>query len=89
MTTQTNIQAKARIQVLSSESGIIQQIVNDREVRLAVTRESHVLFFHTYLGHYVKYPTADFQKEIFRITEDESVRFAVIIAFRDQPNPLL
>jgi len=83
MTTQTNIQAKARIQVLSSESGIIQQIVNDREVRLAVTRESHVLFFHTYLGHYVKYPTADFQKEIFRITEDESVRFAVIIAFRD------
>lgn len=48
-----------------------------------MTRESHLLFFHTYLGHYVKYPTADFQKEIFRITEDESNRFAVIIAFRD------
>lgn len=83
MASRTIVEAKARIQVLAVESEIIQQIVNDREVRLAVTRKSHLLFFHTYLGHYVKYPTADFQKEIFRITEDESVRFAVIIAFRD------
>lgn len=83
MTSKTNVQAKARIKIVSAEPAIIKQIVNDREVRLAVTCGSHLLFFHTYLGHYVKYPTADFQKEIFRITEDESIRFAVIIAFRD------
>lgn len=83
MTNRTSVEAKAQIQTVTIEPGIIQQIVDDRDVRLAVTRESHLLFFHTYLGHYVKYPTADFQKDIFQITEDDSIRFAVIIAFRD------
>lgn len=83
MTTKTNIQAKVRIQVTETESGIIQKIINDRKIRLAVTYENHLLFFHTYLGHYVKYPTADFQKEMFRITEDDSIKHAVIVAFRD------
>lgn len=83
MTVKTILRARACIQIAVAEPAIIQQIVNDRDVRLAVTYESHYLFFHTYLGHYVKYPTADFQKEIFRITEDHSVKFAVIIAFRD------
>lgn len=83
MTNKTDLQAKAQIQVVAADPRIIQQIVNDRDVRLAVTRASHLLFFHTYLGHYVKYPTADFQKEMFQITEDDSVKFAVFISFRD------
>jgi phage terminase large subunit-like protein len=74
--------ATKKKQTKAIDTGIIQQIVNDREVRLAVTYESHFLFFHTYLGHYVKYPTADFQKEMFSITEDSSGKLAVIVAFR-------
>ncbi len=69
-------------QTKATDTGIIQQIVNDRKVRLAVTYESHFLFFHTYLGHYVKYPTADFQKEMFGITDDLSNKLAVVVAFR-------
>ncbi|PIP27195.1 MAG: hypothetical protein COX30_03225 [Candidatus Moranbacteria bacterium CG23_combo_of_CG06-09_8_20_14_all_39_10] len=83
MTTSTSIGAMARIQSVITESDIIQQIVNVRDIRLAATYGSHYLFFHTYLSHYVKYPTAEFQRDIFRITEDESIKHAVIVAFRD------
>ena len=65
-----------------NQGQIIQQLINDKKVRLQATRESHYLFFHVYLGEYVRYETADFQREMFRITEDDSVRGAVIVAFR-------
>ena len=83
MTVQATIRAKARIQNNTLSPAIIEKIVDDRSVRLAIAYKSHFWFFHTYLGHYVKYPTADFQKKMFQITEDESIRLAVIIAFRD------
>lgn len=35
-----------------------------------------------YFHEYVEYEIADFQKEIFRITEDQNNRLAVIVAFR-------
>lgn len=54
----------------------------DRKVRTAITRESHLMFFHFYFAHYVKYKTADFQKEIFALTEDEMIRNLYIVAFR-------
>ncbi len=57
-------------------------ITKDRAVRQAVTRESHLMFFHLYFPHYVKYAIAEFQKDIFRITEDLSNRLACIVAFR-------
>lgn len=40
------------------------------------------MFFGIYFGHYAKYRTADFQKEMFAITEDETIKNAVIVAFR-------
>lgn len=43
---------------------------------------SHYWFFHIYFSHYIKYQTADFQREIFTITENEQNKLAVIVAFR-------
>ena len=59
-----------------------EAITQDRAVRQAATRESHLMFFHIYFPHYVKYPIADFQRDIFRITEDQSNRLACVVAFR-------
>jgi len=63
-------------------SNPIDAIAKDRVVRQAVARESHLMFFHLYFSHYVKYQIAEFQKDIFRITEDTSNKLACIVAFR-------
>jgi predicted phage terminase large subunit-like protein len=65
---------------IDSES--FEAITKDRIVRQAVTKESHLMFFHLYFSHYVKYPIAEFQKDIFRITEDQTNMLACIVAFR-------
>ena len=41
-----------------------------------------ILFFYVYFPHYVTYPIADFQKEMFKVTEDEKNKLACIVAFR-------
>lgn len=58
------------------------RIIKDPALRRAAAIASHYWFFHLYLSHYVKYPTADFQREMFAITEDERIKNAVIVAFR-------
>ncbi len=65
-----------------NKENVLEQIMKDRAVRQAVTRESHTMFFHIYFPHYVKYPLAEFHKDIFRITEDQSNKLACIVAFR-------
>ena len=64
-------------------SELFEQMLTDRKVRAAVCGESHYAFFHFYLAHAVDYDTAPFHKEIFHLTEDESVRKIFICAFRD------
>ena len=61
---------------------LLERMLKDQKVRVAVIKESHVLFFHFYFAHYIKYPTAEFQKEIFALTEDISERNLFIVAFR-------
>lgn len=58
------------------------EIINNRAVRQNVAYQSHLLFFNIYFPHYVKYPIAEFQKDIFRITEDSENKLACIISFR-------
>lgn len=60
-----------------------RKVMKDTDVRRAVTRENHLLFFHTYFHHYVKYDMADFHRELFAITEDDSIKLAVVEAFRN------
>lgn len=61
---------------------LIEKITKDKNVRTELTTGSHIWFFHTYIGEYVKYPTAQFQKKFFTITEDESNKLVVLTAFR-------
>ena len=56
--------------------------MKDRKARVAITRDSHAWFFHTYFSNYVKYTTAPFQHELFILTEDESKQLGVVVAFR-------
>jgi predicted phage terminase large subunit-like protein len=60
----------------------INQIVNNKKLRIEAARSSHLLFFHMYLADHVEYVTAPFQKEMFDLTQDESLKFLVICAFR-------
>lgn len=62
---------------------VINQILVDKAARVAIVSQSHYWFFHLYFSQYVKYPTADFQKEMFALTEDNETRMAVIVAFRN------
>src|SRR6185295_2734295 len=61
---------------------LTQQIIGDNIVRRSVTRQSHLWFFHVYFSHYITYPTAPFQREIFALSENEAVKTLAIVAFR-------
>jgi hypothetical protein len=61
---------------------ITDVLMRDRRARIELARQSHYCFFHLYLSHYVTHPTADFQRTLFQVTQDQSVAFAVIVAFR-------
>ena len=61
---------------------IVERMIKSKQVRTAIIRKSHYLFFHFYFHHYVVYPTADFQREIFGLTEDKNLKNFFIVAFR-------
>ncbi|MBT5823818.1 hypothetical protein HOH67_01675, partial [Candidatus Peregrinibacteria bacterium] len=60
----------------------LNDLIQDQKTRRELTYGSHFLFFHTYFSHYIDCKTADFQKEMFSLTEDMSVKSIVIVAFR-------
>lgn len=58
-------------------------MIMDKKFRVAMVRKSHFWFFHYYFGTtYVKYRTADFQREILQLSQDRNVQNLVITAFR-------
>lgn len=65
----------------TQEQLLIEELLKNRTLRLEIARQNHLWFFNLYLSHYVKWPTADFQKEFFCVTETE--KRAVIVAFRN------
>ncbi len=60
-----------------------KNIIRKQLTRVEVTKRSHLWFFHTYLSHHVKYPIADFHREMFGITEDDQIKLAAICSFRE------
>lgn len=58
------------------------KMFRDRRVRTAITRQSHFMFFHFYFAHYVKYPTAPFQRELFGLSERQDIKNLFVVAFR-------
>lgn len=70
----------AKIQ--KAPEALLEKILKDRTLRTSIVRESFEWFFTIYFHHYMKYETAPFHAEMFRIAEDESIKLAVIAAFR-------
>jgi len=62
---------------------LFKQMVKDRQVRKAITKESFMYFFNFYFAHYVLYPTADFQKEIIHNLEKNETENLYICSFRN------
>ncbi len=60
----------------------MDEIVQNRRIRRAMTKACHHWFFHIYFSHYIKYKTAQFHRELFELTEDTSAKKLVIEAFR-------
>ena len=60
----------------------MDDLIKNQKLRTHITKQSHLWFFHIYLSHYVKYPTAAFQKDMFALTENESIKNIAIVAFR-------
>jgi len=58
------------------------QIVEKQNLRRALARESHFWFFHIYFPDYIHFSPAPFHRELFSITEDNSIQLASIVAFR-------
>ncbi|EKD63828.1 MAG: hypothetical protein ACD_51C00186G0001 [uncultured bacterium] len=60
----------------------IPMLLKNHVLRRHATKQSLSLFFHVYFHHYVTYPTANFQKEMFGLLEDDSIKNLAIVAFR-------
>jgi predicted phage terminase large subunit-like protein len=58
------------------------ELMQDRKVRIEVARQNHFMFFNIYFSRYVHYPTANFQRDLFRLTEDIQTKNVVVVAFR-------
>ncbi len=61
---------------------ILEKMIKDRKVRIAICKQSFYGFFHLYFAHYVKYKTAAFQREIFYLVENKNDKNLFIVAFR-------
>tara|TARA_B100001105_G_scaffold254626_1_gene250968 strand:+ start:315 stop:1805 length:1491 start_codon:yes stop_codon:yes gene_type:complete len=60
-----------------------ENIRSQRAVRLSIARNSFYWFFHLYMGHYIKYPTAEFQKQMMADVTNPDIEQLVIVAFRE------
>lgn len=67
---------------IPSQEEIIQKMISDQNFRLELVTGSHYWFAHCYFSHYITYPTAEFQKEMFGLTENEKSGIVVVVAFR-------
>jgi predicted phage terminase large subunit-like protein len=66
----------------TSTQTMLNRMMKDRAVRTSITKDSFYYFFHFYYAHYVKYPTADFQKEIMHLLEKSATENLYVVAFR-------
>lgn len=67
----------------SSNLTIVKQVSEDQQVRRAVVQGDHIWFFSIYFNHYVKYQSAKFHADLFKITEDMDTSIHCVTAFRN------
>ncbi len=61
---------------------LLQTIISDSAVRRKLVQQSHEAFCSIYLSHHITSPYAFFHKEMFRMTEKNTEKLNVIMAFR-------
>lgn len=61
---------------------IIDLMIKNRTARLAIVVPSHHWFFHFYFHKQLDHQTADFQKEMLRMTEDDGIKNLLVAGFR-------
>lgn len=59
-----------------------EEIRKSKQTRIKLAEQSMYWFFHIYFGENANCKTADFQKEIYALMEDTSIKHAVICSFR-------
>ncbi len=59
-----------------------EKLFKDRELRTAITSQSHEWFFSTYFANYLTSEAALIHKALFTVTEDEENPLSVVVAFR-------
>ncbi|MCK5332450.1 hypothetical protein KAJ41_01135 [Candidatus Parcubacteria bacterium] len=60
----------------------INNIINNKSLRVGLCKNSHKWFFNIYFGHYITHETADFHHKMFLLTENEDIPVLGIVAFR-------
>ena len=65
-----------------NKNKLLSQILSDKELRVALAKQSHEWFFAIYFNHYIKYKSAPFHKEMFKLSEDESIKNLIMLSFR-------
>lgn len=58
------------------------EIFSNRDVRIAITAKSHMMFFATYFPSYMQYEISDLHRDLFNITEQTGNPLSVVMAFR-------
>ena len=62
---------------------IVEIMMKDKRVRLAIVRRSHKSFFQYYFSpDHTEYAPAPFHDKIFQITQDMAIRMAIVLGFR-------
>ena len=66
----------------SKSEQLFDKLLTDKAARRTLAQKKLEYFFPIYFARYLQYETAEFQKEIFSILEDDAIKLAVICAFR-------
>lgn len=61
----------------------LRKILRDRKTMIALTRRSFFWFFYFYFSRYLKYPIAPFHLKMIEIAQDEKIKRAGVMAFRN------
>lgn len=65
-----------------SREEVVKRMTEDANFRLELVSENPYWFFVFYMHKYIKYPMAEFHKEMLEIIENQDTELAVITAFR-------
>lgn len=66
-----------------NKNEIAEKIINDQQVRRALTQKSLPWFIRIFLNKYLEYEFAPFQEEMMSLAEDDTNRLLSVMAFRN------